>query len=63
MSPLSPCEVKCELCSGEFEDIDRCKVCDTKYCKDCGDQERSLCNDCIDFDTASDGDMGDLSGD
>ena len=61
MRPFSTCEMKCELCNKDFDNIARCHTCDTKFCKDCGDYDRTLCNDCIEFDTVSDGDIDDIS--
>ena len=53
--------MKCELCDGDFDSVERCGVCETKFCKNCGDVNRNLCNDCIEFDDASDGDLSDLN--
>ncbi|MFA5405861.1 MAG: hypothetical protein WC307_00690 [Candidatus Nanoarchaeia archaeon] len=53
--------MKCELCSREVSQVIRCQICDTRFCPDCGDYERSLCRDCIDFNDALDGDIGDLN--
>ena len=40
---------KCELCGKESETLNICQECGTEYCNDCGDNNRGLCQDCIDF--------------
>ncbi len=53
--------MKCELCLKTVDEIMNCKICDTRFCKDCGDYERVLCNDCISYDEALEDDVSDLS--
>lgn len=41
--------MKCELCEREVKTLNTCQECSTKYCNECGDPARGLCQDCIDF--------------
>jgi len=52
--------MKCDLCSKELDSMAHCSICDTKFCPDCGDYDRNLCKDCIEFEDASE-DISDLN--
>nr|MBD3312174.1 hypothetical protein [archaeon] len=56
--------MKCELCppdQNDHEQIEVCKVCETRFCSDCGKFDLMLCNDCIEFEAASDGELDDIN--
>ena len=37
----------CEICENEVDEVYTCKECGSKFCANCGDPERSLCEDCL----------------
>jgi hypothetical protein len=37
----------CEICGMEVSAVKECKECDSKFCKECGDEKSLLCYDCI----------------
>ncbi len=39
----------CELCKCIEEELRDCKKCATVFCDNCGDKERNLCQDCLQF--------------
>ena len=39
----------CEICENEVSDVFSCKHCGARFCEKCGDSERLLCEDCIDY--------------
>lgn len=52
--------MNCELCSKEVLDLFDCEICKTRFCSDCGDASRLVCNDCAGFNDALEGDINDL---
>ncbi len=53
--------MKCEICGEEYDALNTCSVCNTHFCNNCGDPQRLLCKDCLEFDEALDGDISDLA--
>ncbi len=43
---------KCELCKKKRKTV-QCQGCGRQFCKNCGDQERMLCRDCIEYEENS----------
>jgi hypothetical protein len=44
---------KCSVCKEKprkGKTLYKCKECECKFCEDCGDKEKQLCNDCLGYD-------------
>jgi hypothetical protein len=39
----------CEICENEVSEIFDCKECGAKFCDKCGDIDRNLCEDCLQY--------------
>jgi hypothetical protein len=39
----------CEICEKEVKVAYECKECGCKFCEDCGNAERELCDDCLSY--------------
>ena len=39
----------CELCENDVSEIFDCKECGANFCAKCGDNERNLCEDCLQY--------------
>ncbi len=37
----------CEICGNVVDKLYTCKSCGVKFCENCGDPERGLCEDCL----------------
>lgn len=46
---------KCEICEKKVKTVFRCKECSTRFCKDCGSEEREMCEDCVQYEDAQGG--------
>jgi len=40
---------RCEICENEVSKVYKCKSCGTRFCENCGDPEKLLCEDCLAF--------------
>lgn len=40
---------KCELCEKKVKTTYKCTECGTRFCEKCGEKERNVCEDCIDY--------------
>ena len=44
----------CEICKKNVKTVFKCKECAAKFCSNCGDEARDLCEDCIAFEETQD---------
>ncbi|MBN1923739.1 MAG: hypothetical protein JW791_03180 [Nanoarchaeota archaeon] len=44
--------VVCEICGKKVAKVKKCTDCDSKFCENCGDEKRELCNYCIEYSEA-----------
>ncbi len=42
----------CEICENNSIEVFECKKCGVKFCSKCGDSERDICEDCLDYENA-----------
>ncbi|MCW1301281.1 MAG: hypothetical protein QW507_01880 [Candidatus Nanoarchaeia archaeon] len=40
---------RCEICSNEVSKVYKCKSCGAKFCENCGDVDKLICEDCLAF--------------
>ncbi len=37
----------CEICGEEVDEVRQCRICGVMFCRNCGDFERDICQDCL----------------
>ncbi len=45
----------CELCGKKVKVVYKCKACGARFCENCGDKNRLLCDDCIEYEEGAQG--------
>ena len=41
---------KCSICGKEVKEVYKCKECGAKFCKEHGNVDTEMCEDCLDYD-------------